>query len=87
MAKQTTKKAETKAVEKKVTTKQTEKKDNKPKLIECLVVAPFTCIKTGRSYYRGNQFFGTLERIEQINNTIYRGRRLNALEIVKSEVE
>lgn len=87
MAKQTTKKAETKLVEKKVTSKVIEKKDNKPKLVECLVVAPFTCKKEDKVYKINDTYFGTLERIEQINNTIYRGRRLNALEIVKREVE
>ena len=85
MAKQITKKEDVKEVAKKTTTKQTIKKDNKPKLVECLVVAPFTWKKQDKAYKRSDTYFGTLERIEQINNFIYNGKRLNALQIVKSE--
>ena len=85
MAKKAAKKEEVKEVAKKETTKQTVKKENKPKLVECLVVAPFTCKKDDIAYKRNDTYFGTLERIEQINNFIYNGKRLNALQIKKSE--
>lgn len=85
MAKKTTKKEEVKEVAKKATPKQTIKKDNKPKLVECLVVSPFFCMDKNMAFKKGDFYSATLERIEKINNFIYKGKKLNALQIVKSE--
>ena len=66
---------------------QAPKQQAKTRLVQCVVVNRFYDSKQNKEYGINQLWEGTLERIEEINNKIHQGRRLNALKIVKSENE
>lgn len=63
------------------------KQQAKTRLVQCVVVNRFYDSKQNKEYGINQLWEGTLERIEEINNKIHQGRRLNALKIVKSKNE
>jgi len=80
MAKQTTK---VKPVKKAVN-----KKDSKPRMVECNVLIRFIGVKEGgKLFAKGEKATFTFDRYEEINATIKKQKGFIALEIVKSEVE
>ena len=59
--------------------------EKKPKLIKCKVLKPFFGVSENKAYFIGNDFFGTFERIEEINNLMSKGRKFNALEVISND--
>lgn len=80
MAKQTTK---TNPVKKAVN-----KKDNKPRMVECKILLSFIGVKeNGKLFAKGEKATFTFDRYEEINIAIKKQKGFIALEIIKSEVD
>ena len=72
--------------EKKITVKEVKPKAvKKSNLVDCVVLRSFFCTEQNLSLKKGDFYHATIERIEKVNNTMYQGKKLNALEIVKRE--
>lgn len=63
------------------------KEDISKKMVKCIVVKPFFGVAENKAYFKGNEFIGTIERIEQINNSVLSGRKLNALEVITNDID
>lgn len=64
------------------------KKDNKPRMVECKILLSFIGVKEGRKLFtKGEKATFTFERYEEINTAIKKQKGFIALEIIKSEVD
>lgn len=63
------------------------KEDISNKMVKCIVVKPFFGVAENKAYFKGNEFIGTIERIEQINNSVSGGRKFNALEVITNDID
>lgn len=80
MAKQTTKSKTVKKV--------ANKKDSKPRMVECNVLIRFIGVKeNGKLFIKGEKATFTFDRYEEINASIKKQKGFIALEIIKSEVD
>lgn len=80
MAKQT--------IKPKTVKKAVNKKDNKPRMVECKIILSFIGVKeNGKLFAKGEKATFTFERFEEINTAIKKQKGFFALEIIKSEVD
>lgn len=65
------------------------KEDISNKMVKCIVVKPFFGRKDreNKDFKKGDFFFGTIERIEEVNNRMVSGRKFNALEVITNDID